>query len=651
MDNMDRMIWLVEELNKHCYNYYVLDKPTVSDADFDKLYDELLLLEKQTGIVLENSPTKRVGGQVLDGFVKREHKIRMYSLDKCRTFNDLTSFINDIKKVEPKANFTLGYKYDGLTIVISYKNGYYQNATTRGNGIIGEDVTEQVRTIKSVPLKINFNGELIVSGEGMITNANLEKYNKISNEPLKNARNAVSGAIRNLDPKETAKRNLDFFCYNVLYAENKNFETQEQMNEFIKSNGFLGEPYSKVFDNADDICKEIEKIDKIKSDLGILIDGMVVKLNQIKLRDEFGYTSKFPKWAMAYKFEAQEVTSILNDVVWQVGRTGKVTPIAEIEPVELAGATVKRATLNNYGDIVRKQVQINSRVFVRRSNEVIPEILGLAELLPNSKKIEKPIICPCCKTPLIEVGALMFCPNRRGCTEQVVDRLTHFASREAMNIEGLRDQTCEQLHKELGIYEPSELYSLNKENLLKLDKFKEKKAQNILKSLEKSKKVNLNNFIYAIGITNVGTKTAKDLSKYFGNLASIRNATMQELSSIRDIGEIVAKSIVEFFADEFNNKMIDDLLAIGIEIKETKKVLGGVFDGKTFVLTGTLPTYSRQEATMLIEENGGNVSSSVSKNTSYVLAGDSAGSKLDKAKNLGIKIINEQEFNEMIKNI
>lgn len=648
---MDRMNWLVEELNKHCYNYYVLDNPTISDADFDKLYDELLGLEKESGVVLDNSPTKRVGGQVLEGFVKRTHKFRMYSLDKCRSFEDLTNFINDIKKVEKNATFTLGYKYDGLTIVISYKNGLYESATTRGNGFVGEDVTEQVKTIKSVPLKINFKGELIVSGEGMITNKNLEKYNKSSNEPLKNARNAVSGAIRNLDPKETAKRNLDFYCYNVVYAEGKSFKTQVEMNEFIKSNNFLGEPYSMVLSSAEEICKEIEKVDKIKTDLGILIDGMVVKLNEIPLRDEFGYTSKFPKWAMAYKFEAQEVTSILQNVTWQVGRTGKVTPIAEIEPVELAGATVKRATLNNYGDILRKQIQINARVFVRRSNEVIPEILGLAELLPDSKKIEKPSVCPCCKTELVEKGALLFCPNRKGCKEQVVDRLTHFSSRDAMNIEGLSDQTCLQLYNTLGIYEPSELYSLTKENLLKLDKFKEKKAENILKSLEKSKNVTLNNFIYAIGIANVGTKTAKDLSKYFGSLENLRKASIDELSSIRDIGEIVANSIIEFFKDDFNNKMIDDLINVGINIEESKKIQGGVFEGKTFVLTGTLEKLTRLEATDIIEQNGGNVSSSVSKNTSFVLAGENAGSKLEKAKKLGILIISEKEFDEMVKKI
>lgn len=643
------MKWLVKELNKHCYNYYVLDNPTISDADFDKLYDELLALEKSLGVVLDDSPTKRVGGDVLDGFVKKTHEFRMYSLDKCKTFEDIESFINDIKSVEPNSTFTLGYKYDGLTIVCEYNNGYFVSATTRGNGIVGEDVTQQVKTIKSLPLKINFKGKLIVSGEGMITNENLEKYNKTTNEPLKNARNAVSGAIRNLDPKETAKRNLDFYCYNVLFAEGLTFSTQEEMNEFIKQNQFLAEPYSVTLSTAKEICEEISRVDKVKESLGILIDGMVIKLNQIDKRDEFGYTSKFPKWAMAYKFEAQEVTSILNDVVWQVGRTGKLTPIAEIDPVELAGATIKRATLNNYGDVLRKKVLIGSRVFVRRSNEVIPEILGLAEELPNSKKIEKPEVCPCCKTPVVEKGALIFCPNRRGCKDQVVDRLTHFASRDAMNIEGIRGQTTELFYENLGISVPSELYELTKMALLTLDKFKDKKADNIIRSLEKSKNVALGNFIYSLGINGVGIKTAKDLAKYFGSIDAIKNAKPEELLLIRDIGETIANNIIDFFADDFNVGMIDGLLNVGVKIAETEKVLNGVLEGKTFVLTGTLPTLSRNEASVIIEKNGGQTSSTVSKNTNFVLAGENAGSKLDKAKMLGVQIISEQEFLAMIK--
>ena len=646
---MERMKWLVSELNKHCYNYYVLDNPTISDADFDKLYDELVMLEKQTGIVLEDSPTKRVGGETLAGFTKKTHKIRMYSLNKSKTKQEIEDFVNDIKQIEPSSTFTLGYKFDGLTIVCEYNNGIFASATTRGNGIIGEDVTEQVRTIKSLPLKIEFKGNLIVSGEGMITLKNLEKYNQTTNEPLKNARNAVSGAIRNLDPKETAKRNLDFFCYNVLYAEDKEFKTQVEMNEFIKQNNFLCEPYQKLCSTTEELWEEIEKVDKIKQSLGILIDGMVIKLNEVPKREEFGYTSKFPKWALAFKFEAQEVSSILKDVVWQVGRTGKLTPIAEIEPVELAGATVKRATLNNYGDILRKQVQINSRVFVRRSNEVIPEILGLAELLPNSTPIQKPINCPCCNSLLFENGANIFCPNRRGCREQVVDRITHFASRNAMNIEGIREQTSEVFYDVLNISEPSELYKLTKQDLLTLEKFKDKKSDNIISSLEKSKNVNFNNFIYALGINGVGEKTAKDLAKFFGSLSSLQNASIEELVGIRDIGEATAKNIKEFFEDDFNKTMINNLLNVGVKIKETEKIIGGVFQGKTFVLTGTLPTLSRAQATEIIEKNGGQTSSSVSKNTNYVLAGESAGSKLDKAKALGVKIISEQDLFNIIK--
>ncbi len=647
---MERMKWLVEELNKHCYNYYVLDNPTISDADFDALYDELLSLEQQTGIVLDESPTKRVGGDVLDGFTKKTHKFRMYSLNKCKNFDDLKSFVSDIKAIEPNCNFTLGYKFDGLTIVCEYNNGYFVSATTRGNGIVGEDVTQQVKTIKSLPLKIKFKGELVVAGEGMITNENLKKYNETTTEPLKNARNAVSGAIRNLDPKETAKRNLDFFCYNVLYADGVNFETQEQMNDFIKENNFLCEPYIKVCSSAEEIIENIKQVDAVKEEIGILIDGMVIKLNQISKREEFGYTNKFPKWAMAFKFEAQEVTSILNDVIWQVGRTGKLTPIAEIEPVELAGATVKRATLNNYGDILRKQVKINSRVFVRRSNEVIPEILGLAELLPNSKDIVKPRNCPCCGSELVERGALIFCLNRRHCKEQVVDRITHFASRNAMNIEGIRDQISEQLYDSLNISEPSELYLLTKDNLLSLDKFKDKKAQNILNSIEKSKNVSLSNFIYALGIGGVGEKTARDLAKFFGSLEELKNASEEQILQVRDIGEITSSNIVSFFKDDFNLQMINNLRLAGVKIEESESVVGGIFEGKTFVLTGTLENYTRQQATEIIEKNGGQTSSSVSKNTTYVLAGENAGGKLQKAKSLGVLIISEKEFDNMIKN-
>ena len=648
---MDEMKNLVDKLNDYAYRYYVLDTPIISDAEYDKLYDKLVELEKSTGIVLPNSPTQRVGDTVLSNFKKVTHKMRLYSLDKCQSKQSLLAWLNDTLEKEKNVDFTLEYKFDGLTIVCTYKDGYLKSCATRGNGIVGEDVTLQVKTIKSVPLSIDFKGELIVQGEGMITLSNLKKFNqKYPNDALKNARNAVSGAIRNLDPKETAKRNLDWFCYNVLYAEGKSFSTQIEMFDFLNKNGFLISPY-KHFKNPNDILKEIDKVDKEKSNLDILIDGMVVKINQLNLRDEFGYTSKFPKWAMAYKFEAQELSTILKDVIWQVGRTGKITPIAIIDPVNLSGATIYRATLNNYMDILRKNISIGSRVFVRRSNEVIPEIMGLAEQLEGSKPIIKPKVCPSCKTPLVQIGALDFCPNSDSCPEQIIDRITHFATRNAMDIEGFRDSTAKLLYDTKLVKDVADLYSLKEEDLLNLPLFKEKKARNLLDAIEKSKDVELSNFIYSLSILNVGIKTAKDLAKYFRTLDDLKNATEEDLAKIRDIGDVVAHSICEYFSNEKNLSLIDRLLKAGVKIKNSSQAgnNSGIFEGKTFVLTGTLESYTRAEATALIEKNGGQTSSSVSKNTDYVLAGKEAGSKLSKAQSLGIKVIDEQTFKNLLK--
>lgn len=646
----DRMKELVDKLNEYAYSYYVLDKPTVSDAEYDELYDKLLDLENKTGIVLPSSPTKRVGDTVLDTFTKVEHKVKLFSLDKCKSFEALSAFVNDVKKKAQKASFTLEYKFDGLTIVCTYKNGFFVSAATRGNGSVGEDVSAQVRTIKSVPLEIPFKGELIVQGEGMITNENLKKYNeKYPNEQLKNARNAVSGAIRNLDSKETAKRNLDWFCYNVCYADGKTFETQVEMFEFLKQNNFKIGKFLKVFTKDEDILTEIEKVDKQKSNLDILIDGMVVKLNEVKYRDEFGFTSKFPKWAMAYKFAPQELSTILKEVKWQVGRTGKITPIAIIEPVVLAGATVNRATLNNYGDIERKNVSIGSRVFIRRSNEVIPEIIGLAEKLDNSIEIEEPNVCPCCKTPLVKIGALLFCPNTYGCKEQIVNRISHFASRDAMNIDGFSEMSASLLYDKLNVKDVADLYYITREQLIGLPSFLDKKIDNFLNSIENSKKVNLANFIYALSIGSVGKKTAKDIAKNFKNLDNISNAKVEELCEIRDIGEIVAKSIYDYFNNIQNQQMIERLFNAGVCIVQEEENKSDIFKGMTFVLTGTLYDFTRTQASELIEKNGGQTSSSVSKNTSYVLAGIDAGSKLVKAQSLNIKVLNEDEFKNMLK--
>lgn len=648
MDKIKRMEELVDELNVHVKNYYVLDNPTISDSEYDKLYDELVALEKETGTILPASPTQRVGGETLEGFNKFVHEVPLYSLDKSQTYEGIISWVDEIKKEFPSSTFSVEYKFDGLSIVVEYNNGLFVRAGTRGNGRVGEDVSEQAKTIKSIPLKIPFKGKLIVQGEGMITLSNLEKYNKIASEPLKNARNAVAGAIRNLNPKETAKRNLDLFAYSINYIEGKKFNTQEEENEFLVKNGFKTSNFLRICKSADEIINEIKKVGEIKSSLDILMDGIVIKLNEIAPREEIGYTSKFPKWAIAYKYEPEEISTILNAVIWQVGRTGKLTPIAQVEPTVLGGAKVSRATLNNMGDIKRKNVKIGSRVFVRRSNEVIPEILGLAQELPNSKEIIPPTTCPCCGGELSEIGANLFCTNV-DCQEQIIDSITHFCSKEAMNIDGLSEKTIKLLYEKLGLRKISDIYELKYEDLLNLEKFKETKANKLIKSIENSKNVTISSFIYALGIKNVGLKTAKDLVKNFKSFEKIKFASFDELMNVRDIGDIVAESIVGYFKNEKNLREIENLFSKGIRLLEEKFEENEYLSGKKVVLTGTLENFSRLEATKILENNGAIVLSSVGKSTNLVIAGENAGSKLKKAENLGIEIINEEEFLKIIK--
>ena len=648
-EKIKKMEELIREIEKHNYNYYVLDNPTISDSEYDKLYYSLVDLEKETGIILPYSPTQRVGDTVLEGFTKKRHEVPLYSLNKVRDFSDLEEWCNDMRKVDKTTDFAVEYKFDGLNLVIEYENGLFKSATTRGNGSIGEDVSLQVKTIKTVPLQIKFKGRLIVQGEGMMTNKSFAEYNKTATEKLKNPRNAVAGAIRNLDVKETAKRNLDFFCYSILLCEGEKFATQKQMHEFLVENGFQTGNYFKICTDVKEIIHCINEIDLVKSKLDVMIDGMVIKVNNVAPREEIGFTAKFPKWAIAYKFEAQEATTLLKNVVWQVGRSGRVTPIAELEPVELAGATIRRATLNNIDDIRRKDVYINARVFVRRSNEVIPEIMGLAEKNENSVEIMEPDFCPCCKSKLVKRGPLLYCENHLGCRDQVVDRLSHFTSREAFNIEGLSEKTIEALYDNLGVRKESDLFKLKLEDLLKLENFKEKKSKNIINSLQNSKNVEFYRFLLALGIAEVGVKTAKDIAKHFKTLENLKNASKEEILKIDDIGEIIADNIYNFFKERYNIDEIDSLLGCGVKIKEVELLQTNPnITGKTFVLTGTL-TKPRGEVETLIESLGGKTSSSVSKNTDYVLAGESAGSKLDKARALGVKVINEEEFNDLLK--
>ncbi len=652
---MDKKLLEQKELTdlvcKYAYQYYVLEKPIVSDYDYDKLYDRLLEMEKENNFIFENSPTQRVGGEVLKGFKKVVHKNKLYSLNKCNDLQGLNKFLCDVNLLFPNQKFVVEYKFDGLRIIAHYKDGRFVGAATRGNGLVGEDVTLQVKTINSVPLSIEYKGELYVAGEGVITQQNLEKYNKTAQEKLKNARNAVAGAIRNLDPKVTASRNLDVVFYDIISIEDQNLlTTQEEVNEFLKQNKFLTGKLFESITNLDVAQEIIAKVDKEKAKLPITIDGLVIKLNSLKLRDEVGYTAKFPKWAIAYKFAPQELTSTVKDVLWNVGRTGKVTPIAIVDPVELAGATVSRATLNNIDDIKRKNIKINSLVFIRRSNEVIPEILGLAQEGENAREIDVPHNCPSCNSKLEMVGPNLFCKNPE-CQEKQIQKLAYFASRNCMNIEGLSTKILEVLCKNCGVKSFSDIYKLTKEDLTGLPGFKTKKIDNILNSIKNSKTCNLSNFLDALSIDGVGEKTSKDLAKKFGTLENIKSAIIGELLEVKDIGEVIANNIFEYFRNNINLIEIEKLTNCGVEILEKtprEQNTTSPFYNKKVVLTGTLEKYKRSDATKIIEDMGGEVSSSVSKNTDYVLVGSDAGSKLDKARELNIKILYEDDFDKLI---
>ena len=649
---IERMKQLVELINKYNYEYYILDKPTVADIEYDRLLDELFSLERETGIVLDNSPTHKVGSEPISKFSKVTHNNRLYSLEKSQSIQEIQDWITRNERLSSfTPEYTCEYKFDGLTIVITYKDGKYIQAVTRGNGIIGEDVTEQVRTFKSVPLTINYKGDVTVHGEAIIRLSVLDKLNKELDIPLKNARNAAAGAVRNLDPKVTASRKLDFMAYDVNHIEGKVFNTQMEVNKFLHDNGFKVAEILGLVHDTNEMEHIIDKINKTKSSLDFLIDGLVFKLNDMRHRDDLGYTDRFPRWAIAYKFEAEEISTTLNDVVWQVGRTGKLTPIALLEPVELAGATVSRATLNNYNDILKKEVSINSRIFVRRSNEVIPEVIGLAEKADDSVDIVPPTICPSCAHRLIEVGANLFCTNHSGCYEQIIERLTHFVTRDAMNIDGLSVQTLKQLYEIHHIAYPYQLYTLTGEQLSTLEGFKDKKINNLLNSIEQSKQVEWSNFIFALGILNIGKKTAYILSKKYPSLKLLKNATLEDLTAINDIGEVVASNIVEYFEDEDNLENISKMLELGVNIKfPTEISTNNYFSGKKIVLTGGLESFGRSELTKILLNLGADVTSSVSKNTNLVIAGKDAGSKLDKAKSLNIEVIDEQRLLELLEN-
>ncbi len=638
---------LVDRLNETAYAYYVLDKPEISDMQWDQLYDQLVKLEKETGVVLPDSPTHRVGGEPLKGFEQHTHLHRLWSMDKVQSIGALEDWIRRTEKLAGQTDlqYYVEYKFDGLTLNLTYNDGKLVQAATRGNGITGEAILPQARTIRTVPLTIPYKGLLEVQGECIMRLSTLEAYNKTAAEPLKNARNAAAGALRNLDPAVTAARKLDVFFYQIGTIENPPYSTQPEMLNFLRQNGFQVSPYLGTPHSQTELEACIREIEQQRPTLDFLIDGVVIKIGDFALRSRMGFTEKFPRWAVAYKFEAEESVTTLRRVTWELGRTGKLTPLAHLDPVDFYGVTVRKATLNNWGDIQRKQVAINAPVWIRRSNDVIPEIMGrVGEAEPGEIPIEKPTHCPACGGKLTERGAHLFCMNRVSCRPQAVARLDHFAGRDAMDIDGFSEKTAEQLYDQKNVRDPADLYHLTREDVLSLDGFKDKKADNLLKALEKSKDCALDAFLFAVGIPNVGRKTARDIAMAFGTLEKVQEAAMEQLIAIPDVGEIVAQSILEFFSFDENRVMIDRLLKAGVKPRPMQGKAEGVLSGKTVVVTGTLPNLSRKDAEELIRRYGGTAASSVSKKTAFVVAGEAAGSKLDKAHALGIEVIDEAEL-------
>ena len=661
-DLMAKMQQLITQIEQHNYHYYTLDNPLISDADYDKLYDELLALEAEHG-ALPNSPTSRVGGQVLAGFEQHRHLARLWSLDKAQSIEQLYAWEQRLKRAIadfnsknptaplPDPTYVMELKFDGLTLNLTYDHGQLVQAATRGNGTVGESILAQVKTIKTIPLTIPYKDGIIeVQGEGIMTLSTLAKYNETALEPLKNARNAAAGALRNLNPAVTASRQLDAFIYNVGYTDTDNltFKDHKELQAFLKENRFKVNPYVVYADSLQQLEKELADLTEARNQLDYLIDGAVIKVTDMRTREALGYTDKFPRWAVAFKFEAEEAETVLQSVSWEVGRTGKITPVAKVEAVELAGVTVQNCTLNNMGDIERKNLKhaIGTLVSIRRSNDVIPEILGKVDDEPG-EEIVFPTSCPSCGTELEQRGAHLFCNNRTGCQPQMIGRITHFASRDAMDIESFSIMTAEQLFTACQVKDPADLYDLKFDDLINLERFGEKKAQKLLDAIEKSKDCELASFVFALGIPNTGKATARTLAEHYGTLEAVMNANAEELQTLQDVGAIVADSIVSFFHDELYVNSIKRMLAAGVRPKEAAAQITASTDhplfGKTIVITGTLPTYGRDELTKLLEACGAKVTGSVSKKTDLVIAGDKAGSKLTKAQALGITVITDEE--------
>ncbi len=653
----EEMRELEETLAYHSRLYYELDAPIMQDEEYDALYRKLVDLEREyPHLASPNSPTQRVGGKVLDAFKKVRHTVPMDSFGDIFSEEELYDFVNKIKADYPQADFIVERKFDGLSVSLEYENGELIRGLTRGDGVEGEDVTENIKTIKSVPLKLNgSNGNLLVRGEVYMPRRVFARLNERREEngekTFANPRNAAAGSLRQLDSRICAERKLEIFIFNLQLAENMP-ERHSVSLEYLKELGFTVSPGGVVCKTADQVAQAVKAIGAMRPDLPYDIDGAVIKVDSLAIREQMGSTSVAPRWAVAYKYPAEIAETKLIDIDIQVGRTGVLTPRAVLEPVHLAGSTVSYATLHNIDFINERDVRIGDTVRLRKAGDIIPEIISVvAEKRPESAiPFRMPERCPSCGEPVWreegEAATRCFNPD---CPSQLYRSIIHFVSRGAMNIDKLGESVVEQFITNKLISSAADLYYIKKEDIAALDRMGEKSAQNIINAIEDSKNAGLERLLSGLGIRHIGEKAAGTLARKFGNIYSLMSATEEELCQVEDIGSESAKSIVRFFDSDHVKELINRLVEAGVSVESKKKPLGNALEGKTVVVTGTLPNLKRAEAEDMIRAHGGKASSSVSKNTSYVLCGAEAGSKLKKAQDLGIPIINEAEFLELIK--
>ncbi len=648
---------LIEKLNKASYEYYILDNPTISDAEYDILYNELKGLEKKhPEYVLEDSPTQRVGAGVKEEFTKVKHLFPMLSLDNVFNFDQLNYFDSVVKKEFSKVDYTVEPKLDGLAVSLYYVNGVLKRAATRGDGTIGEDITENAKTIKTIPLSLKESITTEVRGEIFM---NKESFKKLNEEREKNGdnlfanpRNAAAGSVRQLDSKITASRNLECSVYHLVEPAKYGINSQYESTKFLNEIGFNVNEEIKICSNLNCVENYIEEMTKKREELPYDIDGVVVKVDSFSQQAELGFTSKFPKWATAYKFPAETALTKLLDITFTVGRTGKVTPNAILEPVKVAGSTVRRATLHNEGYIIDRDIKIGDYVYIRKAGDVIPEVFKVElSKRDNVKAFKMAKNCPVCESELFknEEDPIHYCININ-CDAQKLESIIHFVSRPAMNIDGLGEQNVRRFYEQGFLTKIIDIYYLKdkRENLIKEDRLGEKSVDNLIKAIEESKKNSLDKVLFGLGIRYVGSKTSKILAKKFKNIDNLIKASYDELLSIYEIGDKIASSIVEYFSNDENKKNIDQLKSVGINFTFESEEISDKFEGMVFVITGNLEGFKREELKEILEKNGARVSSTVSKNTSVVIYGHSPGSKLEKAKTLGIELWDEKTLGEKL---